>query len=164
MNPFIKSFIIITPVFLLSACGFTLRGSAELPAQLQTLQLQAQDGNTEIVREMRRALVNSGVNVIDEIREGVYRLGLGREQSEERVLSINSNARAGEYELSLSVSFQLRTADDFFIGPEILTIEQVYLADPNNAVAKAEEAELIKEEMRQELVIQILRRLQTVSF
>jgi len=47
------------------------------------------------------------------------------------------------------------------VGPEELAIEKVYLADPNNAVAKAEERELMEEEMRLELVTLILRRLQS---
>jgi LPS-assembly lipoprotein len=150
-------------ISLLTACGFTLRGTAELPLQLQTLQLQFIDGNTDIVREMRRALINSGVTLQDETEQGIYQLGIGREVSEERILSVNVNARAGEYQLSLSVPFQLRISDAFLIEPENITIEKVYLADPNNAVAKAEEAEQIKDEIRRELVNQILRRLQTVN-
>ena len=150
----------------LAACGFTLRGSADLPAALQTLQLQAIDANTDIVREMRRTLVNNDITVVDDARPGVYRLGIGNEQSFERVLSVNSNARAGEYAITMSVPFQLRgsTAEEFVIPPETITLERVYLADPNNAVAKAEEAAVIREEMRQDVTAQIMRRLQSIHF
>lgn len=148
----------------LAACGFTLRGSADLPPQLQTLLLESNNGNSDIIREMRRALGASGVSVLDTPPdEGVYRLGLGQEQVQERVLSVNSNARAGEYELSMSVAFQLRNNSEFIIPQETLVIDRVYLADPENAVAKSEEAELIRTEMRRELVNQVLRRLQTVN-
>ena len=57
----------------------------------------------------------------------------------------------------------MRIADAVVFGPEVLSIEKVYLADPNSAVAKAEERELMEEEMRRELVNRILRRLQNVT-
>ena len=155
--------ILLLFTLALAACGFSLRGSADLPAALQTLQLQAIDASTDIVREMRRTLVDNDITVLDDARPGVYRLGIGNEQSFERVLSVNSNARAGEYAITMSVPFQLRTAEEFIIGPETITLERVYLADPNNAVAKAEEAALIREEMRQDVAAQIMRRLQSLN-
>jgi outer membrane lipopolysaccharide assembly protein LptE/RlpB len=42
-----------------------------------------------------------------------------------------------------------------------LQLSKVYLADPENAIAKTEEAELIRTEMRRELALLILRRLQS---
>lgn len=147
-----------TLLILLSACGFALRGSAQLPAALNTLQVLSVDANSELLREVTRALRNSGVSVVDTATD--YRLGLGREADSERTLSVNSNARAGEYELELSVLFQLSGGGTTVLGPETLSTTRVYLSDPENAVAKSEEAELIRQEMRRELAQQILNRLQ----
>lgn len=144
-------------------CGFNLRGAAELPTALQTLTLESLDPGSEVVREMRRALVNSGVELVEEPAAGIHRLGLGREESRERVISVNSVARAGEYEITMSLPFQLRAGERLLMGPETLVMDRVYLADPENAVAKAEEAELIREEMRRDMVAQILRRLQNAD-
>lgn len=155
--------LFILNVILLSSCGFTLRGSATLAPELQELYLESSDGNSDILREMRRVLIASDINLLDQAEADRYRLGLGNERSVERVLSVNSNARAGEYELTLSVPVQLRIGDNLVFGPETLTIEKVYLADPNSAVAKAEERELMESEMRRELVNQILRRLQSLE-
>ena len=148
-------------VSIVSACGFQLRGTATLPAELQTMALTSTDGNSDILRELRRSLIASDVTLLDSPQANAYVLVLGAESSSERVLSVNSNARAGEYELSVSVPFQLRNGSAILMGPETLTIEKVYLADPNSAVAKAEERELMEEEMRRELVNLILRRLQS---
>jgi len=158
-----RQLLILCAALVVSGCGFALRGAVDLPPALQTLQLESTDGNSDIVRDMRRALEVSDITVVSQARPGIYRLGIGNERVVERVLSVNSNARAGEYELSLSVPFQLRNGETFLIGPETLSIEKVYLADPNSAVAKAEERELIEEEMRRELVNQIMRRLQALS-
>jgi LPS-assembly lipoprotein len=154
---------VVLALLLLGGCGFTLRGTATLPVALQTLQLESLDNNSEIVREMRRALRNNKVDVVDAATAGVYRLGLGAEASSERALSVNANARAGEYELTMSVPFQLRLGSAVVLGPENLSVSRVYLADPENAVAKNEEAGIIRGEMRRELTLQVLRRLQALE-
>lgn len=180
---------------LLSSCGFALRGTAELPAALQTLELMSVGGESDLQREVLRALRNSGVELVEidnasrnnssgssngsannssertsergsettNENSSIYRLQLGAEGSSERTLSVNSNARAGEYELELAVQFRLVQRGRVVLGPESLAVTRVYLTDPGNAVAVNEEADLIRAEMRRELAQQILRRLQTAE-
>ena len=155
--------LILFSILALTSCGFTLRGSASLPPELQTIVLASSDRSNETLRLLRRALTANNVTVLDTVEADSYRLVIGDEEITERILSVNSNARAGEYELSLSIPFQLRSADTILIEPEVLTIEKVYLADPTSAVAKAEERELMENEMHRELVFLILRRLQSVT-
>ena len=147
----------------LSSCGFGLRGTAALPAELETLQIQSADANSDIVRELRRVLRNNDVNVDDVEVTGGYTLQVGQEQNSERALSVNNQARAGEYQLTMSVPFQLLNGSTPVLGPETVTLERVYLADPENAAAKSDEARLIQQEMRRELALQILRRLQAAQ-
>lgn len=149
-------------LLLLGGCGFTLRGSVNLPEALQTLQVESPVPNSEIVREVSRMLRNNSVTLADEAAANVWRLGIGAEQVSERVLSVNANARAGEYELTMTVPVQLQRGSET-LGPETLSVARVYLADPENAVAKSEEAELIRDEMRRELAQQVLRRLQALE-
>ncbi len=163
MNLKYSLFLILITALPLAGCGFHLRGTAQLPAALQTLSLTSTDGDSEIVSELRRSLLASDINVLDSPQGSTYALLIGAEESSERVLSVNSNARAGEYELTMSVPYQLRSGGATVLGPETLVIEKVYLADPNSAVAKAEERELMEEEMRRELVSLILRRLQSAT-
>jgi LPS-assembly lipoprotein len=149
-------------VLSLSGCGFTLRGSADLPAALQTMQVESPNPDSGIVREVRRMLRNNNVTLTEAATDGTYRLGIGAEELSERVLSVNANARAGEYEITLTVAAQLRRGAQT-IGPETFTVSRSYLADPSTAVATNEEAELIRTELRRELAQQILRRLQSLE-
>jgi LPS-assembly lipoprotein len=159
----LKSCTIVFSLLLISSCGFHLRGSITLPSDLESLHLESSVGESDLLQALRRALTAADVNLLDIPGSGVYSLGIGQEEVEERVLSVNSNARAGEYQLSISVPVQVRSGQIVVVGPEILTIEKVYLADPDNAVAKQEEREIMEDEIRQELVLQILRRLQTFT-
>jgi LPS-assembly lipoprotein len=147
-------------VGLLSGCGFALRGTTTLPPALQPLHFETVDSNSPIGRAVLRVLTDNKVVLANEPAAEGYRLGIGNESSSERAISVNANARAGEYELTMAVQYQLRQGANIVIAPQALTLSKVYLADPENAVAKNEEAELIRSEMRKELAQQILRRLQ----
>ena len=149
-------------ILALSGCGFALRGSVALPPALQTLQVESPVPDSDIVREVSRMLRNNDVTLTETPDAAVWRLGIGSEQASERVLSVNANARAGEYELTTAEAVQLRRGTEV-LGPETLSVSRVYLADPENAVAKNEEAELIRSEMRRELAQQVLRRLQALN-
>lgn len=144
---------------LLASCGFALRGSVEIPA-LEPLYVENFENGTQIQREVLRVLVDNKVTLANERSAGNYTLEIGAETSSERPISVNANARAGEYEITMSVPFLLRRGADLALEPQILTINKVYLADPENAIAKNEEAEIIRDEMRRELGQLILRRLQ----
>ena len=156
------SFLCLVAALLLGGCGFTLRGSADIPVALQTLQVESPNPDSEVVREVRRMLRNNRVTLTEAASENTWRLGIGNEETSERVLSVNAAARAGEYEITMSVAAQLRRGTQT-IGPETLSVSRVYLADPESAVAKNEEAQLIRTEMRRELAQQILRRLQSLD-
>jgi LPS-assembly lipoprotein len=158
----IRLVLLLCTATALSSCGFSLRGTAVLPAELQTMQVQSADPNSDITRELRRVLRNNDVSV-DAAESSGYSLQVGQEQNSERALSVNSQARAGEYQLTMSVPFQLLNAGTPVLGPETITLERVYLADPENAAAKSDEAQLIQREMRRELALQILRRLQVAQ-
>lgn len=164
-NPLFRLGLLLVLSVLLGSCGFALRGAAELPPALQTLQLETATGNSELVREVRRALLNSRAEIVEDATaaNGLYTLGIGAEETYERAVSVNANARAGEYQLTMVMPFQLRRGADTVLGPETLTVARIYLADPENAVAKNEEAVLIRTELRRELALQLLRRLQLLQ-
>ncbi len=159
-----KRLVIITlTTLLLTACGFALRGTAELPASLQPLHLDNINDSTLMGRELLKTLVSNKISLAATPGPDIYTLSLGPETSSERAISINSNARAGEYEILMTVTFQLKRGSATAIPPQKLNLSKVYLADPDNAVAKAEEAVIIQNEMRQELSQLILRRLQAFT-
>ena len=148
-------------LLFLTACGFSMRGTdtQALDASLQQLQLNYSSGN-ELGQVLQGRLAAFEIELLDDAE--VHQLSLGDEQVRERILSVNRNVRAGEYEITLSASFQLSKQGQSIFNPELITVNQIYEADPANAAAKTNEAELVKTELRQELVEQIIRRLETV--
>ena len=161
MKKLILLSLLIFPI--LTGCGFTLRGTDSLalnPAMRQ-IQLNYPNSSNELALLLQRRLTAYSVELIDDSES--YQLTLGAEQNRERVVSVNRNIRAGEYEMTLAASFQLNYQGETVINSEIISLTRIYEADPANAAAKTNEAELIKNELRQALVEQILRRLETVK-
>lgn len=162
MSP-LRSVIVLLLSVVLSACGFTLRGygdSAALPDSLRELRVDASEGNTDTRNALQIQLRAGGATLTD---DADYTLWLGRERTEEEVISLDSSARAGEYALTLIFSFELREGTETVLGPEQINLEQSYQADPQNAIAKQQEADLILEEMRRDAARRIVSRLQRFS-
>ncbi|HTR00924.1 MAG TPA: LPS assembly lipoprotein LptE [Candidatus Acidoferrum sp.] len=151
---------VLLATLLLASCGFTLRGTADLPRALQPLYLENVNDSTPMGRELRRTLLINKVALADKLQANGYSLSVGNESSSERALSVNSNARAGEYEVIMTVPYQLKKGGASVQPQQSVSIGKVYVADPENAVAKTEEANIIRDEMRSEISQQILRRLQ----
>lgn len=149
-------------LLLLSGCGFTLRGSqsGSLDPALMQMELHVAGESAEFGRLLQNRLQSYGVSLQD---NALYSLNIGAEQSRERVVSVNSRVRAGEYELTLITNFSLSRAGEDAIGSEILSLSQIYEADPLNAAAKSNEAELIRNELRQALADRIIERLLAFS-
>lgn len=145
---------------LLSACGFQLRGTVTEDIPLQELRLSVQDEYGQLQRALRETLVNHGVRVTDSAR---YHLQL---HEADRRRSLGSASRGGpvERELRSELTYQIsNNAGQVLLGPETLSAQRAYGADRNNVTGNTEEEQLLRNEMRQELIRQLVLRLSHVS-
>lgn len=158
----------------LSSCGFALRGSVPQEMATQELQLNAVQPNSSFNRILREMLASAGVEVrTAELpatageplppRQADYILIIGEEETSSRTATINSRARAAQYDLRMSISFTLNTRDETLIGPRTLSVERRYAEDITNVSGSNEEVELLQAEMRRELASQLLRQLQALQ-
>ncbi len=163
----IRLSLIASIAVVLSACGFSLRGSDILSSKFDTLQLNAQQPNSEFSRLLRRSLEVADVNVEAVLPESLDSelpvLAISNEQVVSRPVTVNPRARAAQYEIRLSINVALGRADELLIDPETLFVERMYFEDIENISGNQEEIELITAEMRRELVNQLMRRLEAVE-
>jgi len=152
----------LASAWLLGACGFQLRGVGDntlvLPEAWKSMALVTGNPNSEFSREIKARFAASDVQWT-EGADANYRLVLGPERFRQRNLSLNSEARAAEFELTMSASFTVldargRVAMEETIASVIKQMEN----DPRNVVGKSEETRLLQQEMRVELAQQIVRR------
>lgn len=149
---------------LLSACGWHLRGFSSVPINLDSVYVTAEDSHGALITELKRALASSKVNVPQSSSDAQYTLQLSNEKADRRTVSVGNDALAAEYELNMSADFRILNQAGEIVSPPITaTTFRSYTFDLNAVVAKAEEERLIEREMRNNLVQQMLRRLQFIS-
>ncbi len=157
-----RALTLLALITLLGACGFHLRGTGpgpDIPPEWQKLYLNIPNPNGEFASEFRNALTATGVELVERY-EANYRLYVGHDQFSQRNLSVNVQARASEFELTLTTEFAVQDDEGNEVIPstESTVIKQME-NDPRNVVGKAEEIRILRGEMRTELVQQIIRRI-----
>jgi LPS-assembly lipoprotein len=154
--------IIMVCTTLVSACGFHLRGDYLLSPQLQTMHLSSVDKFGELTRKVKQHLSLNQVNFVANSANGTPQLRLLKDSLNRRTLSVFPNGQVAEYELIYTVRYQLLlSAED----QRSFTFElnRDYQDDPNIALAKSRELDLMLSEMRDEAANKILRDLATIK-
>ena len=157
-------YLIVAGLILgLASCGFQLRGNIDIPPEWQELRMVSPSPNGELAREVRDGFSNNGVQWVD-ADSANYVLRLADERFEQRNLTIGGNARATEFELTLSTTLQvLDAAGKEVMAPSKVTVTRVMTHDPENVSGKVEESRLLRGEMRIDLVQQLLRKIRFVA-
>ncbi len=148
---------------LLGGCGFHLRGSGgttSLPEEWFSLFLVTDNPNSELIRELRARFAANGVQWAGTPEQANFQLRIGPERFSQRNLSINAEARAAEFELTLAARFSVNdsTGAQVMEDTEARVVRQME-NDPRNVVGKAEEIRILRSEMRADLSQQIMRRI-----
>lgn len=141
---------------LISACGFQLRGAHILPEELQTLRISSEDKFGELTRVVKGHLSYNNVHIVNGSNEDAPQLRILKDKLDRRTLSVFPNGQVAEYELIYTVRYQIIIEDN---EPQNFEFElyRDYQDDPNFALAKSRELNLLLSEMRQVAADRILR-------
>lgn len=153
--------VILGALSLLAACGFHLRGvgGTTVPDEWKSMHLVTNNPNSEFTRAVIAQFAANGVRWTDS-ENANFSLVLSPERFEQRNLSLNSEARVAEFELTMSSQFKvLDAANEEVMAPTTVSIVKQMENDPHNVVGKEGEVRLIQSEMRSELAAQMMRRI-----
>lgn len=153
--------LILTCFSLVSGCGFALRGNVTLPDSLNKLALIG--GEQELNQELEDALEVAGVTIVDEGDETASTMTFSVAELEREVRTTDANGLATAYDLRYRVAYDVRdSAGEELQINQTLIQTRVFDYDPLQQLQAEEEEQFLREEMRQELVLQILRRLSRI--
>jgi LPS-assembly lipoprotein len=142
---------------LLAACGFHLRGQAELP--FETLYVP---GTSSLAVELRRNVIAaSKTKLADAPKNAQAVLGFTTEAREKVILSFTSTGKVNEYRLRYRVGFRVTDpngAQVFLPTSEILLTRDMTYNDAQ-VIAKEAEEQVLYRDMQTDMVQQIMRRL-----
>ena len=154
------SLALIYSVVLLSGCGFHLRGSIDLPAELTEVALEGARPNGELGIALRNGFARVGGQVVDSAVSANSVLVITQDSFSRRVLSVDNIGQANEYELAYTLGFRLDDPGGTNrVAQQSINLRRQYRYDPNLTLAKADQEARLVREMRQDAARQLLRRL-----
>lgn len=145
---------------VLSACGFQLRGTGSFDFAVKELRFSSDDRMAPLAQALQERLQAQGVSLS---QSAEYSLHLGREEQSRRTVSFTAGTRNAEHLLTSSVRYEIRHASLPALISEQAEVQRSLAYNENHVSASSEEANLLREEMRQELVMQLMMRLQALQ-
>ncbi len=147
-----------------SGCGFHLRGAADLPDSIKTLFIQGIDLYQTRGRALKTGLENNGVTVMSQYKAGHAVMTVTENVQERRVLSVGADAKVSEYELYGAMRFSISDGQGkALLSQQLVESQRDYQFDQNQVLSADEEERLLREQMDQQLVQAVLRRLSALK-
>jgi LPS-assembly lipoprotein len=143
----------------LAGCGFHLRGSATYT--FNTVYVNA-SGSPPVGAALRRALEDTGsAKVADDPKNAQVVIDVPTVIDDKEVLSLSQSGAVLEYQLVKRVAFRVHDADgnDWLPAGEVI-VRRTYTFNATEALAREAQEQRLLREMTQDVVQQIIRRLQ----
>lgn len=156
--------LICLTLVTMSGCGFHLRGtSQDAQTRVETLYLYSADKFGPLTHALQKRFQQAGTRLTETPDEAGLALNLSPERRSRRAVTTTSEISVAEYEVRLAVDIEFYTLDGsqdktLSLPRATLYAERVYSFDENSLVGSSEEESLLVEEMRRDLVDQIMRR------
>lgn len=157
----IISIVIVS--LILTSCGFALRGSGNSALTPETVYVRSPQENAPLTLALQESLANAQMQLVETAEQANYVVSIGPEEFSSITSTVNGRARAAQYTLRLGVEIALDKQAQSLLAAERLIVERSYFEDTANIAGSTREADILHNEMRQELVNQILNRLRVVS-
>lgn len=160
----LKETILLLGVVLIlsiSACGFSLRGSGSLP--LPVLYLQSEQAD-RITNEIKRILSEDGISLAPSAQAAQVVVYLRHEVLDKRVLSVSAvSGKLEEVELNYRLELEARRPDETVVlKKQLLSLLRDYSFDIHAVLAMGAEEEVLREELFQDMIAQVVRRLRAI--
>jgi LPS-assembly lipoprotein len=157
-----KGLPIAIAALLLSACGFQLQGRAKLPDPLSRAYVEAPDRQSDFVQGLRKALINSGADVVKQRDAASAIVQILQDEVTTRVLTVSANNLPRDYEVTYTVRFAVRASDQEILAPQEVSVSRDYSFDERMLLAKEQEEAVLREGLAKDLVGLVMRRLSSL--
>ena len=153
-------FCVILLLASLTACGFHMRGAADI--SFSSIHIQ---GSTLIItKNLKKSLTLNGVKVLDTADNAELLLEMVGEESEKRILSLAGTGKVSEFELYYRVHYRTRLAGEA-LWSQVQTVEarRDYSYDDTQLLAKQGEEKRLNEDMQSSVMNALVRRLSALK-
>jgi len=150
-------FIVFT-LSLLGSCGFHLRGDYSMPERLSSVIVHG--GGRDFEEKLSKHLEARGVTVYKlGTRQGLPRIATEWLNFDRSVSTRDSSGRTTGYSYKLDVDFFVADANGDRLLPNTTLVQtRTQQYDPGEVLQLAEEEEFLRDQMEDELILQMLKR------
>jgi LPS-assembly lipoprotein len=157
-------FLILT-AFMLTACGFHMRGSSDhdrLP--FKTILVVIPDASTFGVELKRNLRASGDTVVVSDPKEAQVIMDVMLEKKTKAILSLNVQGRAREYSLIYDLRFRVRNnKGKELLAPTVISLKRTLIFSESHALARESEEDMLYRDMQTDLVQQVMRRLAAIK-
>lgn len=160
----IKSLIrvaVVTSMLLLTACGYHLRGSIDIPDEMKNIYMEG--ASSQLHREMKQSLRTSEGELVGVPAQAGMVIKILKDDMQRRVLSLDSQGKATEFELNYTVSYMLLdSSGNVLLEQQDLEINRDFFNSQQDILAKNNEEVVIRDEIYRQAVRTIVTRARAV--
>ncbi len=149
---------------LLVGCGFHLQKAENLPPQMTRTYIQAPTSVPFFLKQMRRLLQSDRTRVIDDPDQATATLLITQANPGQRVLSVNAKGHPREYELSLTVTFELHDkSGSVLLNSQSITMTRSYSFNENDILSAGRETAMLNQALQRDVAQQVVWRLEAIG-
>jgi LPS-assembly lipoprotein len=147
---------------VLSGCGFKLRGPQQL--DFATVHINASE-LSELGASLRRLISSTGsTRVVEDPAQADARLQILANNRGREILSLTGAGKVREYQLTQVLRFQLLDKSGAaLLPPTAISASREFTFDDSQVLGKEQEETLLYNDMQQDLLQQLMRRLANVQ-
>jgi len=159
-----RGLAVVVPTLMLAACGFQLRGEANLPPALQRVHVQIADQFSPLKRDLEGALTRAGAQVADKSGDGIAELTLTNVSLAPIVRSVSAAAFVNEFSMIYHVELAIADGAGASLLPlQVIEHSREFTFDQSQAIGTNVEQDEIKKEMERDMVQTVMRKVEAAG-
>lgn len=149
--------VVVTAI--ISGCGYQLQKPLQVSAQAQPIFIE---GELLLGIALKRQLAANGISTTKLLRNAGSQVKIKLIEDDIRSYSVSLDGRNAEVQRSMSASIEWKLVnkdsdtEKQLLSQTTVSAEQVQIQNPDNVSAQASEAELIAQELREQLAEKML--------
>ena len=157
--------LIVVLCALLGACGFHLRGEANLSADMQRVYVFSSDPyNGPLKRNVQAALKRSGAAIEEKPGAGIAEVRMSNVNVATVVRSIGANARVNEFVMVYHVDLEVvDSLGKIVLVKQPLEQQRSFTFDQTQAIGTGSEQATIQREMERDMAQTVLRKISSLE-